>query len=372
MHLRNILAIARKDALDILLNKSTLAGLLTPILLSLVFLLITVLVGNHTTSILVYNPGNSGIVNVVSGAFSDSQVIQANSPADVAVQFGPDGTHKSSSYAIGMVIPADFDSSLKAGSHPLLSLYINGDDVGTQQSLLVQTAITNYSRTIASPQAPLMLAAATINPPSNTNIGSDLGQIYAVSALMVSFITGLVLMPNLLIEEKEKKTLRMLMVTPASFGDVIIGKMLTVLVYQLVLSGIVLAIVGGYMGDIPLVLLYTLLGACFGLALGLLFGSIFQTTTAAGAVSGVISFIYILPALFVGQLGQLLGSGPFVQAIRVLPTYYMADGISNAMSGQGTFAGALLDISVTLGSVVVLLMIAAWALRRQASVAAAI
>ncbi|MGB8345384.1 MAG: ABC transporter permease, partial [Ktedonobacteraceae bacterium] len=163
-----------------------------------------------------------------------------------------------------------------------------------------------------------------------------------------------------------------LMVTPASFSDVIMGKLLIVLVYQLLLSGIVLAIQGGYTGNIPLVLLYTLLGACFGLALGLLFGSIFQTTTAAGGVSGVVSFIYFLPVLFVGQLGQLLGNGPFVQVVKVLPTYYMADGISNAMMSQGTFADALLDISVTLGSAIVLLAIATWALRRQAAVVATI
>ena len=271
-----------------------------------------------------------------------------------------------------MVIPAGFDSSLRAGQRSQLSLYINGDDVGTQQSLLVQMAITSYSRTVASPRPPLSLVAATINPPSDTNIGFDLGRIYAVASPMVSFITGLVLMPGLLIEEKEKKTLRMLMVTPASFSDVIIGKLLIVLVYQLLLSGIVLAIQGGYTGNVPLVLLYTLLGACFGLALGLLFGSIFQTTTAAGGVSGVVSFIYFLPVLFVGQLGQLLGNGPFVQVVKVLPTYYMADGISNAMMSQGTFADALLDISVTLGCAVVILAIATWALRRQAAVVATI
>jgi len=85
-----------------------------------------------------------------------------------------------------------------------------------------------------------------------------------------------------------------------------------------------------------------------------------------------VSFIYFLPALFVGQLGQLLGNSPVVQIIKILPTYYMADGISNAMMGQGTFSSNLLDISVTLGSTIVLLMIAAWTLRRQASVVATI
>lgn len=372
MHLRNILAIARKDAIDLLLNKSTLFVLLMPIILALFFLLISTLVGGHATKILVYNPGNSRVVNVVSSAFSDSQVIQANSAADVTSQFGPNGAQKSSSYAIGMVIPADFDSDLRAGSHPQLSLYINGDDVDTQQSLLLQTAITNYSRVVASPQPPLSLATAIINPPSDTDVGLLLGKMYASVALLVSFMVGTSLMPGLLIEEKEKKTLRMLMVTPASFADVILGKLLVALFYQLLLSLIVLAIQSGFTGQVAMVLLYTLLGSIFALALGLLFGSIFQTMAAAGAVGGVASFIYIIPGIFVGPLGQLLGNSPILQVLKVLPTYYMADGVYNAMQGQGTFSNNLLDISVIVISTVVLLALATWTLRRQASVAAAI
>jgi ABC-2 type transport system permease protein len=372
MHIRSILAVARKDALDILLNKTTLFLLLTPILLSLVFYMITALIGSHNTTILVYNPGQSGVVQVVSASFSDSQVVQANSAADVAAAFGPNGAHKNSSYAIGMVIPANFDANLRAGKHLPLSLFINGDDVGTQQSLLVQTAINNYARSVATPQPPIRLATTTINPPSDMNIGVDVGRIYAVTALLVSFLVGTSLIPTLLIEEKEKKTMRMLMVSPASFTDVILGKLLVVLVYQLVLSGVVLAIEGGYTGQISLVLLYTLLGSCFGLALGLLFGSIFQTASAAGAVGGIVSFIYILPGLFVGLLGQLLGNGFVTQLIKILPTYYIADGAYNAIENLGSFSGNLLDISVTLGSTIILLMIAVWALRRQAAVAGTI
>jgi ABC-2 type transport system permease protein len=372
MHIRSILAIARKDALDVLLNKTTLVLLITPIILSLFFFLISTLIGSHNTEILVYNPGQSHVVSVVSESFSDSQVIQANSPADVSAAFGPNGIHKSSSYAVGLVIPANFDSSLRAGNHPQLSLYINGDDVGTQQSLLVQTALIGYARTVANPQPPISLTTNMINPPSDTNIGVDIGRIYAVTALLVSFMVGTSLIPSLLIEEKEKKTMRMLMVSPASFTDVVLGKLLVVLVYQLVLSGVVLAIQGGYTGEVSLVLLYTLLGSCFGLALGLLFGSIFQTASAAGAVSGIVSFIYILPGLFVGLLGQLLGNSFVTQLIKILPTYYIADGAYNAIENQGTVGGNLLDIGVTLGCTIILLVIAVRALRRQAAVAGTI
>ncbi len=71
MHIRSILAIARKDALDILLNKATLTLLLTPIFLAVLFVVIGALLGSHTTNALVYNPGKSGVEQIISSAFSD-------------------------------------------------------------------------------------------------------------------------------------------------------------------------------------------------------------------------------------------------------------------------------------------------------------
>ena len=55
-----------------------------------------------------------------------------------------------------------------------------------------------------------------------------------------------------------------------------------------------------------------------------------------------------------------------------MPTYYIADGVSNASQNLGSFGSNLLDIGVILGSTIVLLAVSAWALRRQSAVTAAI
>ena len=372
MHVRNILAIARKDALDILLNKTTLSLLLTPIILAVLFAVVTNLFGSHKTAILVYNPGNSAVVQVVAGAFSNSQITTVNSPADVAAAFGPNGSHKSSTYAVGLAIPTGFDASLRQGDHPQMSLYVNGDDVDIQQRQLLLSAVTDYARTIANPLPPADITTATINPPTPTNVGLDLGTLYVTMSVLVSFLIGTSLLPGLLVEEKEKKTLRMLMVSPASFGDVVIGKLLVGLGYQLILSLVVMVIQGGFIGQVPLVLFFLLLGACFSLALGLLFGSIFQTSGAVGAVAGMVSIMYIIPGIFVGPLFQAFQGNIAVQLVRILPSYYMADGIYNALTNKTVFSDALLDIIVILGCTVILLGLSVWTLRRQASVVAAI
>jgi ABC-2 type transport system permease protein len=373
MHPRSVLAIARKDAIDILVNKSTMTVLIMPIALAILFLFISKLIGGHTTNMLVYNPGHSRVVQVVSSAFDSVKITEASSPADVTAAFGPNGTHKDSSYDVGLIVPADFDHALQTGGHPEVSLYTNGsNNIDQHQNMLLQAAITNYARQVANPQPPLELTAAMINPPPTTNIGNTLGMYYGAVSLVVSFIVGLTLMPGLLIEEKEKKTLRMLMVTPASFTDVILGKLLIALGYQLALSLIVLVIQSAFTGQIPLVLLYTLLGSCFSLALGLLLGCIFSTASAAGAAGGMVFFIYLVPAIFAGPLGTLLVNNPIAQIVKVLPPYYMAEGAYNAMQSQGSLSSNLLDIAIIAGSTLVLLLIAAWLLRRQSSVAATI
>ena len=177
----------------------------------------------------------------------------------------------------------------------------------------------------------------------------------------------------MLAEEKEKKTLRMLMVTPASFADVVIGKLLVGLGYQLLLTIVVVGIQGGYIGQIPLVLLFVLLGSCFSVSLGLLAGSLFQTTTTAGMFSGTVSsFIYIVPIFFVGFISQIVGNTPFTPLIKVLPTYYIADGVTKALQNSATWSNLLLDVSVVIASILLLLAVATWGLRRQAAVAASI
>lgn len=374
MHIRSILAIARKDALDIVLNKSTLVMLMTPFFLALVFLMINLLLSNNTTNVLVYNPVKSNIEQIVDRASTNTRVTYVNSPDQVTAAFGPNGSKISTSYAAGLIVPANFDASLQAGQHPQMTIYINGNNMSNEQSSLLLNALNNYTRSQANPQPPATITLATVNPPAPTNPFQNIGQIYTVAALLGSLLVGTGLVPNLLVEEKEKKTLRMLMVSPASFADVIVAKMLVGLVYQFLLALVAIAITGGFGigGQIPLLLLFTLLGSLFSISVGLLIGSIVNTTNAAGASGGAMSFLYVLPIFFVGPFAQLLGGSPVTQLIKILPPYYIADGAANAVTNANALPATMLDISVTIGVTLVLVLLSLWTLRRQAAVVSAI
>lgn len=372
MHARTTLAIARKDSLDILRNKSALTILLMPIVMAVLFALLGNVLGGTKTEVLIYNPSGSAVERVVSGAYPSVHITRAVSADAVTQAFGPDGAHIHSSFAAGLIVPPSFDAALRSGAHPSVTLYTNGDTVSTQQRSLLASAIDAYARSVANPQPPAALTLATINPPAQNSLAADLTSIYALAIIMISFMVGASLVPGLLIEEKERKTLRMLMVTPASWGDIIAGKLLVTLAYQLVLTLVAMAVTNAFIGQVPVTLLFTLLGAFFGIALGLLFGGIFKTTTVAGAASGMVSFLFIIPVFFVGTLGQPLQNTVFAQVLHALPTYYLADALAQALASRASVGPLLLDGAVVLACTAVLCVAAAQLLRRQAAVASVI
>jgi len=58
--------------------------------------------------------------------------------------------------------------------------------------------------------------------------------------------------------------------------------------------------------------------------------------------------------------------------MKIFPTYYIADGVYKAMQNRGTLNDQLLDLGVLLGSILILLALTTWILRRQSSVVASI
>ena len=217
MHIRTIVAIARKDAIDIGKNKQTLIGLLTPFFMGIFFIFVQVLFsGRGITKVYIYDPDHSNISQVASSVFDNPEIVYARSANDVIAAFGSNGARKSSQYALGLIVPPGFEKSLRQGQHPQVTFYMDANQMSVSQRLAVPGLLMDYANGVANPVPLIAVQQATINPPQNyTFDASTLNTVYPVVAIMFSFYTALFLLPALLIEEKEKKTIRMLMVSPA-------------------------------------------------------------------------------------------------------------------------------------------------------------
>lgn len=367
-HLRSTFAIVRKDILDILFSVPTVSMLLMPVVLSILFAMLSGILGNPPATLLIYNPEHSRVGQVVSQSLSASQVTSASFSDEVTSAFAPG---KSPSYTVGMVVPPGFDASLERGEHPQVLLYFNNNQMNALQRQRVASAVADYASSVSHALPTVIITPATSDP-ATLLFNLDLSAFYVALALLTSISVGISLVSTLLVEEKERKTLRMLLIAPATLTDVVLGKLLVGMIYQLLVSIVILTLLHGFVGNLPLVLLFVLLIAGFGLALSLLAGSFFHTTGGLGGFLGIVSLLFVLPAVFASALGAFFGTGLLQGIMHLLPTYYMADGLLNALQSQGTIASASLDLSITIGAMLVCLIAAVWILHRQTAVTGAV
>ena len=176
---------------------------------------------------------------------------------------------------------------------------------------------------------------------------------------MTFAMTGALVVPLLLVEEKEKRTLDFLLTSPASLTDIITGKALTGVTYSLLIGGVLLALNHKQIGNWPLTLLTILLGLLFVVAIGLFMGSLFQNTMQVNTWASLVLFALLTPAFPAPGLPAALET-----AMRLIPSYYFIEALKLSLAGTAS-PGIWADLAVVLACTLLAFSAATWALRRE-------
>ncbi|MGY4793714.1 ABC transporter permease [Lysinibacillus fusiformis] len=112
----------------------------------------------------------------------------------------------------------------------------------------------------------------------------------------------------LIAEEKEKNTLRSLMLSPASLGDILIGKSLFVLIVTVVVLALSIFLVGYTPANLAILSVALLVSTVFYIALGTICG-LFAKSIMEGS-------IIVLPVIFLFSFGPL--ALPFASTYPIL------------------------------------------------------
>ena len=95
-------------------------------------------------------------------------------------------------------------------------------------------------------------------------------------------------------------------------------------------------------------------------------------TSGLGGFLGVMGLLFIIPTVFASPLGAYFANASLIALLHLLPTYYMAGGLLDALQGQSTPGSTLLDIAVTVSWMAAFLIGAILLLHRQTRITAAV
>jgi ABC-2 type transport system permease protein len=260
---------------------------------------------------------------------------------------------------LGLVIPAEFDRSL-ANREPLeLQGYVV-HWVNDRDAMELKRFVEDRIQTIVGRPVRINLDNGTVKPgPESTGIGVLTGLGMAFVILM----TGMIIPPHLMLEEKQTHTIDVLRVSPAGSGHIAVAKALAAMFYSLLVIGISFAVNYALIENWLLAILVALIGAAFSAAMGLLLGALIDTRQQLMLWAWVVLIPLAFP-MFLSIMDDLLPE-TLVTIFRWIPTTVTFRLFRASFSDQSPFALYGPGLIWILAWVAVVLTVVAWLIRRR-------
>jgi ABC-2 type transport system permease protein len=361
MNPRTILAIAWKDILDAIKNRYLLMSLILPIGLSLLFQLIFGGIANTGKfRVAVYDPGGSRLTAQMR-SLETINLVEVDSLDELSKEVTGDSVG-------GIIIPGNFDAELDSGNQPELTIYLNirkgGGELAVFRDILYQQIWT-----MREGDAPVRMVWTQSAVPEDTIPESGIRKegfrmdfyLLVMFLVMSLTMTGSFVVPLLLVEEKEKHTMEFLLVAPVTPAEIAAGKAVTGLAYSLLSATVLILLNKGLSGNWPVTILAVVLGALFLVMAGLLMGTVLHTMMQINTWSTIVMMILLAPS----WLSVLQPPALIDKIIRLIPTFYLVELLSQSLIGAVTLADAAWRLGLIAASTLVMFGIVIWVMRRQ-------
>jgi ABC-2 type transport system permease protein len=259
-------------------------------------------------------------------------------------------------------------------SGPVLAVTLPADLESSEGSLQIEGYLAHWIRPQTANEltvdAEKALAAVTGRPVDikTVSVFPDLesrGHIIMVASglvLATVLITG-ILVPYLILEEKTNHTLEVLQVSPASNNQLLMGKGIAGVVYGVLAAAALLAMNLAMVNQWSLMLLAVMAIILFGVGMGLLIGTMTNNEGTVQMWVGLLAILLLFP-LMLGFVNSSRLPEWLQQVLAWLPTTAAFDLIRLSFTNVFPPAQVWPKVTALLISVVLVFGAAAWHLRR--------
>jgi ABC-2 type transport system permease protein len=250
----------------------------------------------------------------------------------------------------GIVLPAGFDAAAAATS-PNLTVYFWGETLAKDRNIL-QSTVSTMVRDVAGQDAPVTINIGSPIPNDQRENIPWSQRLSPFIVVMPIVMGGIYLTATAVVQEKERKTLNALVVTPASLTEVYFAKALLGFVFSLIMGIAILLLTGSFDNQPWLLMLFMALGAIMAVELGLIFSSFVSNVNTLFATARFAQLIIFVPALFI-----MFPWFPQWVA-KIFPSYYFVQPIMDISQGGATWADVSTKVFILIGCNVIIGIIA--------------
>ncbi len=343
--------IAIKDVRDAFKNRATRTNILILIGLVLFFYWSsTIRPFDKREDVVVHDQGNSSLA-LERTVLSDGSELDFRSAVSLQEM-----EQKMEYQDLGLVIPADFDQELDSGDELKLTGYIHWAKRGQVAELEAKYSAM-FSELLGVP-VQVEIGDNILIPPNDAPGMASTASFHIFFAV---FWMALTVVPFLIIEERKTKTMDALMVSPASPGQVILGKALAGLIFIIAIAGLSLALNRIYIFLWGWALLGFLLTALFAIGLALLMGSFIRNPQQISLWMLPVALVFVIPAFFADEPNLAAG---LKSILSWLPSTAFARVLGFSVSNGAPINSVIFNLSFALVSIALVYALLIWHLRQ--------
>jgi len=340
----------------ILLGKELIQGprgfifiwaVIAPIVISLVFSLVFGTLFSEKPKLGIVDEGDSEVV-AMAGELTSVITKEYRTLSEIkeAVESG--------AVDMGIVLPEDFDNSVKQGEEIEITAYIWGESLAKHRTILGVT-VADLVRELVGQEAPVEIDSITLGDKVSIPWNDRLLPLIVIMAVLIG---GLFLPASSVINEKEKKTLEALVVTPTTIGDVFVAKGLLGIILSLVMGIVILVLNQAFGAEPTLLVLVLALGAIMVGEVGLILGALIKDFTTLFTVVKLGGILLYAPAIvyMFPQIPEWVA--------KIFPTYYLLQPIVDISQRGGGWPDIATNVFILIGLNLILIGVVMLALRQ--------
>lgn len=347
---RLIWAIVAKDFVDSLKNRKMLTNIFVIVFLIALYRFLPVLGSvNDPVRVFLYDAGESSIVRELER--SDAVRLRSVESYDEMLrQVGREDVR-----TIGLVLPVDLDQQLNANESVVLEAVID-HWVTADDEAFMQAEIEAELAMLASTSVQVNIGRETI-----TQADGVFAFSIALGLLAVMGMMGMMYTPQLVVEEKEGRTIDALKVSPATMTDMLIAKGLVGGAYSLLMAVAVLVAYGYLVQHWWAMIGAMLAGAFFNVAIGLLLGLQLKDTRQVS----LWGFIIFQPLIITTIVGLFEAFPESVRnAMRWFPTVALGNAASQSITAHVDLGPYLFSLLIMIAWGALFFGLNAWLVKR--------
>ena len=308
MKLRIIFTIFKKDVWQGPKNPFFLIAIVIPIIFTLLVNLIFGSLFAQQPIVGIYDQGDSVITNKVKN--TDSFIFkEIKSEKDLLDKV------ESHNLDAGFVLEKDFDQQLQQAKKPKLTVYFSGESLASNR-LIVISSLAQYIRAVSQQSSPIEIEQKTLGEGESFPLKD---RFLPLILIMTVFITGTFMPALLLVQEREKRTLQAMTITPANTKEILTAKGLVGLLLGLVTGLMAMLLNNALSHNFWLIFLFLSLGLIMAVEIGLILGSLCRDYPSLMTYIKSIQLLIFAPVIIYlfPKIPKWIG--------QIFPTYYFID-----------------------------------------------